>query len=394
MHASNPNCGFTGPVRETFHPRRDFIPALGMQHYWCDKRRAIGDFGVRVKMKMMDRENATGRRTQHDSAHRRRARSSAPVIALICLVACIACVPQIPAQTQTPDQSQDQNSSAIRVNSYLVMLDATVKKKNGEIMGNLKKEDFEVREDGVQQKIDLFSRDELPLNIAIVLDLSDSIGPYLGSLRDATTTALSTLKPDDQVALFTFSTDAQMLVALTKDKSSVGDRINSLRAGGATNINDGIFLAAQTFLATAPPGRRVIVLISDDVGTDAGDQGTNDIVTEAIAADTSLYNLKIPGYNPESTKLYAATVPGLVNIRKVAELTGGEIFDVPDDAHLTSVFDDLIQRIRTRYTLGYYTSANGARGKPHKLDVRLVPSFGNKGKDYVVLSRSSYYIGP
>src|SRR5580704_5712806 len=162
-----------------------------------------------VKMKSLDRENVVRRCAQQNSTCRRTSRAPALFIALVCLVACIACVRQLPAQTQAPDQSQDQESSAIRVNSYLVMLDATVKKKNGEIMDNLKKEDFEVREDGVQQKIDLFSRDELPLNIAIVLDLSDSIGPYLGSLRDAATTALSTLKADDQVALFTFSTDAQ-----------------------------------------------------------------------------------------------------------------------------------------------------------------------------------------
>jgi len=75
-------------------------------------------------------------------------------------------------------------------------------------------------------------------------------------------------------------------------------------AAAATNINDGIFLAAENFLTTAPQGRRVIILISDDVGTDAGAQGTRDIITETIAADTSVYNLKIPGYNPPATRAY------------------------------------------------------------------------------------------
>ena len=65
------------------------------------------------------------------------------------------------------------------------MIDATVKTKAGQIMADLKKEDFEVREDGVAQKIALFSRDGLPLNVALVLDLSDSLGPFLGPLRDA-----------------------------------------------------------------------------------------------------------------------------------------------------------------------------------------------------------------
>jgi len=165
------------------------------------------------------------------------------------------------------------------VDVNLVVLDATVKTKAGQIMGDLKKEDFEVREDGVAKKIELFSRDELPLNVALVLDLSDSIGPFLGPLRDAAATTLAALKPEDEVALFTFSTEAELRVPLTKDKTKIAEQINSFKPGGATNINDGIFVAAEYLLMSAPKGRRVIILISDDVGTDAGGQGTRDIVT-------------------------------------------------------------------------------------------------------------------
>jgi Ca-activated chloride channel family protein len=289
-------------------------------------------------------------------------------------------------------QGQNQNQGAIRVNVNLVLVDATVKSKDGQIMPNLKKDDFEVREDGMAQKLDVFSRDEMPLNVALVLDLSDSIGPFLGPLRDAATIALGSLKPDDEVALFTFATEAQMRESLTKDKNKIADQISKFEARGATNINDGIFVAAEYLLKQPPNGRRVIILISDDVGTDAGGQGTRDIVTEAIAADAVLYNLKIPGDNPLATRLYASTIPGLVDIRKVMDATGGELFDVQDVAHLDSVFSALIQRLKTRYTLGFYTQASGAEGRPHKLDVRLASSFGKKGRDYNILAKNSYYI--
>jgi Ca-activated chloride channel homolog len=289
-------------------------------------------------------------------------------------------------------QAQDQGPGVIRVDVNLVMVDATVKTKAGEIMPDLKKEDFELREDGVVQKLDVFSRDELPLNVALVLDLSDSIGPFLGPLRDAATTALASLKPEDQVALFTFATEAQLRVPFTTDKSAIAQQISTFHASGATNINDGIFLAAKYLLTAPPNGRRVIILISDDVGTDAGGQGTRDIVTETLAADAALYNLKIPGYNPPQTIEYASMIPGLVNIRKVMDQTGGEIFDVQDVAHLDATFSALIQRLKTRYTLGYYTQASGAGGKRHQLDVRLKPSFGKKGRDYIILAKSGYYV--
>ena len=293
---------------------------------------------------------------------------------------------RLPALAQTPEQS------VIHVDVNLVLLDATVKTKAGQILGDLKQDSFELREDGVPQKIEIFSRDELPLNVALVLDLSDSIGPFLGPLRQAAMTALAALKPEDQVALFTFATEAELKVPFTTDKTEIAQQISAFHVGGATNINDGIFVAAKYLLNTPPKGRRVIILISDDVGTDAGGQGTHDIITECIASDAVLYNLKIPGYNPPGTLFAASMVPGLVNIRKVMDQTGGEIFDVQDVAHLDAAFGALIQRIKTRYTLGYYTKATAAEGKPHKLDVRLAPSFGKKGHDYVILAKNGYYV--
>ena len=98
-------------------------------------------------------------------------------------------------------------------------------------------------------------------------------------------------------------------------------------------------------------GRRVIILISDDVATYSGGHGTHDIITELIASDAVLYNLKIPGYNPPGTMLLAAMEKGLVNLRAVMDQTGGEVFSVQDVSHLDETFRALIERIKTRYTL-------------------------------------------
>lgn len=289
-------------------------------------------------------------------------------------------------------RTQDQQGEPIRVGVNLVVLDATVKTRTGQIISDLKKEDFEVREDGVRQKIDVFGVDQLPLNVALVLDLSGSMGPYLGPLREAAKTTLEALKADDQVALFTFSSEAQMRIPLTRDKSQISETIKTFTAGGLTDINDGIFDASQYFLGLPAIGRRVIVLISDDEGTDAGNQGTKDIVTETVAANAVLYNLRIPGYNPVKNLYHEFKRPGLVDIKRVMDETGGEMFEVNDVKDLSAQFDALMTRIRTRYTLGYYTNATGATGRPHKLDVRLAKSFGTKGKNYQLLSRSSFFV--
>src|SRR5487761_69263 len=228
-------------------------------------------------------------------------------------IAAIGCLFQVAAS------AQDEDQDAIRVDVNLVMIDGTVKTKGGQIMADLKKGDFELREDGAAKKVEVFSRDALPLNVALVLDLSDSIGPFLAPLRDAAATALAALKPEDEVALFTFSTEAQLSVPFTKDKTAIAQQINTFHTGGATNINDGIFVAAKYLLETAPKGRRVIILISDDVGTDAGGEGTRDIITETTAEDAAVYNLKVPGNNPPAMRFAVGLIPGLVDINKVTE---------------------------------------------------------------------------
>src|SRR5712692_10019066 len=140
---------------------------------------------------------------------------------------------------------QKQPEAKIRVNVNLVLVEATVKDRAGHVMKDLKKEDFVLDEDGAPQEIAHFSRDQLPLAVALVVDLSTSIEPFIRPLRYATLTALKALKPDDEVALFTFTGDVQQRVRLTRDKREISDQIETFHTGGATNINRAIFDAAR-----------------------------------------------------------------------------------------------------------------------------------------------------
>ncbi|HEY4838109.1 MAG TPA: VWA domain-containing protein [Candidatus Acidoferrales bacterium] len=314
------------------------------------------------------------------------------ICAIVCLTGAASAFAQSIPPPPPPELPMPSTQTPLRVNVNLVMVDATVKSKDGQIIGDLKKDDFEVLEDGVAQKLEVFSQDELPLNVAIVLDLSDSMEPYLGPLRNTMTSALSALKPQDQVSLFTFSTTAQLRVFLTDDKTRIARYISTTPAGGATNINDGIFVAAKYLFNAHPTGRRVIILISDDVATNRGHEGTPEIITEALEADAALYNLTVPGFNAASSILAAHRASVFVDIKRTMNETGGENFDVKDVMQLDTAFRELIQRIKTRYTMGYYPRTSVPSDKPHKLEVRLAPSFGKKGRDYIVVAKSGFYV--
>ena len=286
-------------------------------------------------------------------------------------------------------EAQEQQVPVIKREVRLVLVEASVKDKGGKAMKVLKQEDFLLFEDGAPQEIAHFSQDQLPLAVALVVDLSGSIQPFLRPLRYASMSALKALKKEDEVALFTFTSNVDKRVELTQDKLAVSDQIEFFDAGGGTNINDGVYEAARYLREQAPAARRVIVLVSDNVPT-VGGVAPGDVINEALEADAAVYSLKVPGRNPMGSKMLGAG-RGLVNVKKLTEETGGEIFEVEKEGSLYLAFAALIERLKTRYTLGFYPSAKSTARQLHKLEVRLNPSFGTKGRDYTVVAKRGYF---
>lgn len=350
-----------------------------------------------------------------------------------------------PAAQPAPQAAPEPQYPVIKIDVRLELLDATVKNKDGQVIDDLTQNDFVLREDGNQQQIAHFSRDELPLAVVLVVDTSESIRPYMDTMRDTTEVALRALKPEDEVALFSFSSQVTHLVELTHDKQKISDAMDNLQAGGSTDINDAIYDAAEYLRAQAPAMRRVIVLISDNRARMPGTTKP-DAVTEAVLkADSPVYSLKLSGEHQGDDRNggghggHHGTWGGggggggwpgggggggwpggggggggwpgggngghgggqghgqegaskdLVNVQKLADQSGGELFDVDKEGSLDRAFEDLIARLKTRYTLGYYPTNKAADGKFRKLELELDSRFGKLGKDYFISAKTGYY---
>jgi VWFA-related protein len=357
---------------------------------------------------------------------------------------------QQPMQTTGPSQPDATPSTpgpgAIRVDVNLTLVDATPRKPDGEVITGLKMTDFVLQEDGQVQQIVHLDQDQLPLAMALVVDLSQSIEPYLESIRDTTEVALQTLKPEDQVALFTFNSEVVKRVPLTRDKQQVIDSLESLQTGSGTDINDAIYDAAEYLRAQSHGMRRVIVLISDNDGNRAGSVTPDGVLQAVLEADTPVYSLKVLG---EHGGGFQHGGPGgggrggggggwpggggggggwpggggggrggggwpggggggggrggrgggpsdtnskdIVNVQKIADESGGQLFDVKTEGSLDKAFEDFMARLKLRYTLGYYSSNKSTAGGYRKIDVSLVSNFGKPGKDYTVAAKQGYY---
>ncbi|MFN8006184.1 MAG: VWA domain-containing protein [Terriglobia bacterium] len=279
----------------------------------------------------------------------------------------------------------------LRIDVQLVMVDAIVRDAAGQPIDHLKREDFRLLEDGIEQKIQTFSRDELPLAVALVVDRSGSVAPYMNELRRAAYRALSQLKTGDQVCLFTFDSEVQRLEGLTSDRQRIADRIAMIQAGGGTNIVDALFDAVYYLNAVARDRRRVVILVSDNEATTKPRSNQNQLIRMAMETETVVYSVKTEGEETPVTMRVPLWLSGNGSVPKIVHETGGEIIDVRAVGSLDAALAAVVTRLKLRYTLGYQPSGPVSSASFHKIDVQLSGRFGTPEVNYRINARRGYY---
>src|SRR5207302_1486047 len=227
----------------------------------------------------------------------------------------------IVAQQREPDE-------VIKVNTDLVVFDAQViDKKSKRIIGDLTRDDFDVTDNGVKQQISYFSRDELPLSIILLLDVSRSVRPIIHDIRDGALNALQHLKPDDQVAVMAFASETKLAQDFTKDRALVARKIEEATAtdvlGNATFVGPALESAA-IHIEHAPTAnsRRVIIIITDNIAA-TSDRQQHDVLAQLFDSGTVVYGLIVRG--PVGRVFNIVSFGQIKAINKFVDETGGEV---------------------------------------------------------------------
>jgi len=262
-----------------------------------------------------------------------------------------------------------QNTFKSRVEA--VRVDALVTDHGMPIRG-LGSADFEVFDNGIAQQVDLVSFEQIPLNIILTLDMSDSVaGDRLDHLRDAGRSVLATLEKGDQSALVTFSHAVSVRAALSGETSAVRQALDQAEGAGETALVDGVFTGMM--IGESDAGRALQIVFSDGLDTVSW-------LTPAAVLDAA---------KRSDVVVYAVSVKAAVKpefLRDLTQFSGGRLYELEKTADLASTFKAIVDEFRHRYLVSY-TPRGVAKDGWHRLDVRVK----RKGAD--VKARPGYLAG-
>jgi VWFA-related protein len=302
---------------------------------------------------------------------------------VLCLGATLLAVSSAFAQEKDP-------VDVVKVETNLVVFDAQViDKKTGRVISDLKKEDFQLTDNGVRQTIDYFSRDELPLSIILLLDVSRSVRPNIHDVRDGALNALLRLKPDDQVAVMTFAVQTALAQDFTKDRALAARKIQEATAtdvlGNGTLLPRALEEAAfHLDSAKTPNSRRVIIVVTDNIAEGAKQETMNDILESGAVVYGLIVRAAI------GKVLNIVSFGQIKAVNKYAEETGGEVMGA-DKKEIDEKLGVMIDRLRARYAIGFRPSDLNDDGKFRP--VKITISSAKKRKDKpIVLTRRGYYL--
>lgn len=215
--------------------------------------------------------------------------------------------------------------------------------------------DFEIRDNGVLQSIDVVSFGEIPLTVSLALDLSGSVaGARLDQLQRASRALAGALEQRDQSALLTFNKAVALRCPMSADVRCVRSSLDTAIAEGQTSLVDGTY--AGMVVSESDVGRSLLMVFSDGIDT-ASYMPASLVLDAARRSDVVAYAVSTGSDMPEF-------------LEELTSLTGGRVLETENGSDLTPVFRAILDEFRYRY-LVTYSPAGVPRDGWHKLDVRV-----------------------
>jgi Ca-activated chloride channel homolog len=290
-----------------------------------------------------------------------------------------------PEQPLRPPDDADPQRGKIKVKVELVGILASVLDDHSRPAADLPVEAFQVYEEGVAQKIEVFeSETKLPLDLALMIDSSMSANMEIAFEKEAAAHFIhQVLRPGDSLSVFGFDENVTQLTAFSDNVSTLQAAVRKIPPGAGTSIYDAVLLGAKALEHRGEERRRVIILVTD-AGETTSRADFDAARKEAVRSDALLYTIVIRPIKNESGRNTA----GEHALTTITETTGGDMFFPDTPQELNVIFDLIDRELRTQYRLGYYPTPRGPANTYRKIEVKVLNG------DYHVRSRKTYLTGP
>jgi Ca-activated chloride channel family protein len=268
--------------------------------------------------------------------------------------------------------SAQQKPPAFRSQTLTVSIFATVKDRDGRLVTNLQREDFQVLDNGKPVELTVFSNEIQPITVALLLDMSGSMMPRFLRVRESTFSFIDALLPHDRARIGTFGMEVAVSPVLTGDKA-VLTRIarEELWPGGGTPMWSGIYEGLVSL--EEETGRRVLLVLTDGADTGPLDGMPNRESETVRRAEREGYMVYAVGM--QGTGLGGSVV-------RLADRTGGGHHEIASDEDLSKTFLEIADELRRQYVLGFTPAM--LDGREHRLEVRMAH------RQYTARARRSY----
>jgi len=249
--------------------------------------------------------------------------------------------------------------------SELVTTAVTVRDSEGRLVTTLEQKDFVVEEDGVVQPITQFTRERVPISLALTLDISDSMrGQRMVDARAALAHFLDKLLAvDDEASLLGFNHETRMFGQWTTERAGMRGKLDELRPSGGTALYDAIDVALPLFESRQHP-RAALLLVSDGADT-ASDMTPTILKQKLVRSDVFLYAIGMDTLDARnSTRINPFT------LNELTSQGGGYTEIIRSTAELAPATERIAEELNNQYMIGYTPTAR-ADGKYHSVRVRV-----------------------
>jgi VWFA-related protein len=279
-----------------------------------------------------------------------------------------------PKPSDAPGQKQEPPPGVLfNADTTLVLIPVTVTDPSNRFVLGLRKQDFHILEDGVEQTITNLSGEDAPLSIGLVFDLSGSMDRKLRISRQAAAQFLKTMNPEDEVLLVAFSDQAKLVSGFTSQIEEVQNQLMSLQPGGLTALLDAVEMGLRE-MKNARNARKAILVISDG-GDNNSRYSSSQIQSLVREADVQLYAMGV--FEPSIfTGMTKEEMSGPRLLAEIAEQTGGRVFAATDPNDLPSVATRIGIELRNQYVLAYSPKSESRDGKYRKVEVKVAQPAG------------------